>query len=486
MKTKKLGLCAFIMMILTSVFGVTNIGVGFYRMGYAAIPMFIIGGVLFFVPFLFMILEFGTGFKKEAGGIYSWMEKSVSSKYAFIGIMIWYASYVIWMFGKALSIWVPLSFVLFGKDLTTNTIMFNGIDYVPFLLGMLGIILIIIVNSAIKMGPSKFVKISAIGGISVVALNAILIFGGIIVFIIQGGHLNEAISLNALFVSPNPDYNSIMPYMGFVVFAVFAYAGVEAMGGVADELENPKRDLKRGILLSGIFIIICYIVGFLMVGAVMKWSDFPSNVSSLSALFLIMQNLGNNIGGELLGNILMRFTGLGIFLSYLGALIALSYAPLKQLLGATPKEFWPESFQKENKNGIRNKAINIQMLIVIMFLLVKSIVGLFNPDGANALFELVITMTNVGMTVPCLFLIYAWYKFRTNDSLEKDLIMIKRKYVPIITIITLVVVSFGNIFTIIYPFTIGDLSTGIWTIVGPFIFAILAVIIYNKSNKKIK
>ncbi|MEH8162571.1 hypothetical protein [Aeromonas allosaccharophila] len=64
MSAKKLKLGAFILMILTSVFGVTNIGIGFYRMGYAAIPMFVIGGLFFFIPFILMMIEFGTGFRK--------------------------------------------------------------------------------------------------------------------------------------------------------------------------------------------------------------------------------------------------------------------------------------------------------------------------------------------------------------------------------------------------------------------------------------
>ncbi|MEH8148655.1 hypothetical protein [Aeromonas veronii] len=79
MSAKKLKLGAFILMILTSVFGVTNIGIGFYRMGYAAIPMFVIGGLFFFIPFILMMIEFGTGFRKEAGGIFTWMRHSVST-----------------------------------------------------------------------------------------------------------------------------------------------------------------------------------------------------------------------------------------------------------------------------------------------------------------------------------------------------------------------------------------------------------------------
>ncbi len=57
MSAKKLKLGAFILMILTSVFGVTNIGIGFYRMGYAAIPMFVSGGLFLLIPCSLMMFE---------------------------------------------------------------------------------------------------------------------------------------------------------------------------------------------------------------------------------------------------------------------------------------------------------------------------------------------------------------------------------------------------------------------------------------------
>ncbi len=67
--------------------------------------------------------------------------------------------------------------------------------------------------------------------------------------------------------------------------------------GVSEDLKDPKKNLVKGIILSGIFIMVCYIVGFLLVGVSLSWSDFPENTSSLSALFLIMQNLGDTIAG---------------------------------------------------------------------------------------------------------------------------------------------------------------------------------------------
>ncbi len=472
---RKLTIAAFVLMILTSVFGVTNIGIGFYRMGYAAIPMFVLGGLLYFIPYLFMMIELGTGFKDSEGGIYTWMRETVSSRFAFYGIFMWYSSYIIWMFGKALNIWTPLSVALLGKDVTANM---N-----PMTLTFLGVILILGLTLLIFKGTSKFAKIASIGGISVIALNVILIFGGIIVFALNGFAFSEPLTMNALVQSPNADFTSPVAALGFVVFAVFAYGGTEAMAGIGDELENPERDLKRGILIAGAFIVLCYVIGFFMVGAIMPWNEFGENVNSLSALYMIMDNLGNAIGGPALGQFLMRFSGLGMFFSFFGAMITLMYAPLRQLIEATPKEFWPESFQKENEAGMLTGALKAQAIIVIIILLAKGLASMIDQAGASALFENIVTMTNVAMTLPYLFLIWSWYKFRTNDKFTPGLILIKGDFaIKFWLVMTFIMVLFGNVFTVISPFMAGDINTGIWTVAGPIFFVIIAAYIYNRKK----
>ncbi len=490
--TKKLTLMAFILMMLTSVFGVTNIGIGFYRMGYAAIPMFTIGGLFYFIPYIMMMVELATGFKGESGGIYTWMEKSVSVKFAFIGIMMWYSSYVIWMFGKALSLWVPLSFALFGKDITTTPVMIGNTDFGPFILGVIGILVILLMVKIVSAGAGRLAKITSIGGIAVISLNVILLVGGVFAIarnLMDGQMFQEALTTASLVNSPNPDYQSAIPFLGFVVFAVFAYGGTEAIAGVASDLENPERDLKRGIFLSGAFIVIAYILGFFMVGAALSWDMFGEGVNSLSALFLIMGHLGDSIvgtEGSLLGDIFTRFAGIGMFLSYVGALVALSYAPLKQMIEGAPKEFWPESFEEVNANGVRVGAVKVQAAIVIIFIAAKSILSLVDPEGAAKLYELIITMTNVGMTIPYVFLIVAWYRFRKNDDLNKDVILIKSNFmVTFCFLSTLILVMFGNLFTIASPFVAGDFTTGIWTVIGPIVFSIIALAIYSHGEKKL-
>ncbi|MGL6115503.1 MAG: amino acid permease, partial [Cetobacterium sp.] len=124
-RTKKLTLISLILMIFTSVFGFNNIPRSFYLMGYSAIPWYILSGILFFIPYAFMMAEYGAAFKKETGGIYSWMEKSVGSKYAFITTFMWYASYIIWMVNMSSGIWVIVSTAIFGNDLTSKLSLFG-------------------------------------------------------------------------------------------------------------------------------------------------------------------------------------------------------------------------------------------------------------------------------------------------------------------------------------------------------------------------
>ncbi|MGL5189664.1 MAG: amino acid permease, partial [Cetobacterium sp.] len=136
----KMKLIPLILMIFTSVFGFNNIPRSFYLMGYSAIPWYIFSGVLFFIPYAFMMAEYGSAFKKETGGIYSWMEKSVGPKYAFITTFMWYSSYVIWLVNISSGIWVVVSTAVFGKDLTHQLNLF-GLNSTQSM-GLLGVGLI--------------------------------------------------------------------------------------------------------------------------------------------------------------------------------------------------------------------------------------------------------------------------------------------------------------------------------------------------------
>lgn len=489
-KQKKLTLITLILMIFTSVFGFANMPRSFYLMGYGAIPWFILGGITYFVPFAFMMAEYGSAFKEEKGGIYSWMEKSVGPKFAFMGVFMWYASYVVWMINICSTIWIPLSNTILGID-TTSKWGILGLSSTQ-VLGILGVIWVTTTFLISRRGINKITKITSAGGIAVALLNIVLIIGAISVFILNKGQFKEAITSGMVFVnSPNPAYHSTISMLSFLVFALFAYGGIEAASGLVDQTENPEKTFPKGILIAAAIISVGYSSGIFLIGIFTNWTQSLSgeNVNMANVAYVVMNNLGYTLGSSLglsevisiqIGNWIARFVGLSMFLAITGAFFTLSYAPLKQLIEGTPAKLWPGKMSEIDKNDMPIGAMKIQTIIVAVMVLFISMGG----KNAKAFFEMLVLMTNVAMTLPYLFLSIAYVWFRKKDSIEKPFLVLKNKNIAmIIGIIVTIVVGFANFFTIIEPAIHGNYSSTIAMIAGPAIFIIAALRIYSNGEK---
>ncbi|MEB8418499.1 glutamate/gamma-aminobutyrate family transporter YjeM [Enterococcus casseliflavus] len=490
-KTKKLTLKSLILMIFTSVFGFTNIPRAFYLMGYASVFWYILAAITFFLPFAFMLSEYGAAFKDKKGGIYSWMAESFNPKFSFIGTFMWYASYIIWMVNVSSGIWIPLSNMIFGFDKTQQwTIL--GLTSVQTL-GVLAIIWILIITFISSRGLDSIKKITSIGGVSVALINIMLFLGALMILILNG-KMAQPLNVQELFLSPNADYTTMIQVFGFLVFAIFAYGGLEAIGGLVDETEHAEVTFPKGVAISSIVISIGYAVGIFMMGAFTNWifafTHFSDEEVTLgNVAYIAMNNLGYQLGQSLqlnetvsltIGTWISRYMGLSMFLALTGAFFTLIFSPLKQLIEGTPKEIWSE-YLTNTKNGLPINAMKVQAGIVIC------IIGLvsFGGSGAKYFFDILVSMTNVSMTIPYMFLSIAFIGFKMKKEIEKPFEVYKS---PIITNIAVVVVTFvvgfANVFTIIQPLMKGDIAGTIYSILGPVFFGIVAIIMYNQFEKK--
>ncbi|MGL4308016.1 MAG: glutamate/gamma-aminobutyrate family transporter YjeM [Cetobacterium sp.] len=488
---KKMTLIPLILMIFTSVFGFNNIPRSFYLMGYSAIPWYIFSGVLFFIPYAFMMAEYGSAFKNESGGIYSWMQKSVGPKYAFITTFMWYASYIIWLVNISSGIWIVVSTAIFGTDLTNKLNLF-GLNSTQSM-GVLGVLLMTAFTFIASKGLNKISKIASIGGIATTLLNLVLLFGALIVYINNGFKLAQPIESisTGFFVSPNSDFLSGLSIASFLVFAIFAYGGIEVVGGLVDKTENPEKTFPKGITIAAIVIAIGYAIGIFMVGMFTNW-DFlieKGNVHIGNFSYVCMENLGYQIAisfkantdtAIFIGKIMSRYMGISIVLCLTGAFFTLLYSPLKQLIEGTPKEMWP-SFVSKIENDMPKNAMWIQWAIVIVFVCGVT----FGGEGASKFFMKLTLMTNVAMTIPYLLIALAFPKFKNNQSIKKPFVIFKTAAsVKLATFFTVLLVGFANIATIIEPSFKGKYDDTIWMVIGPIFFTILALGIYKKYEIK--
>ncbi|MBQ1274659.1 MAG: glutamate/gamma-aminobutyrate family transporter YjeM [Cellulosilyticum sp.] len=483
---KKLTLTSLVLMIFTSVYGFANMPRAFFLMGYGAIPWYILGAITFFLPYAFMMAEYGAAYKNEKGGIYSWMNSSVGPKYAFIGTFMWYASYLIWQVNVSSSIWIPLSNAIFGED-RTGSLSLWGLNSTQ-VIGILGLIWIIVVTLISSQGINAIKKITSVGGSAITLLNILLIGGGLLILFLSGGNFSQPISgenVNIL-VSPNPSYQSTISILSFFTYAIFAYGGIEAVGGLVDQTEKAEVTFPKGVAIAAIVISIGYSVGIFSVGCFTNWNDILSSpdVNTANVTYVLMNHLGYQLGlsfgtstsvAQTIGNIFARITGLAMFLALSGASFTLIYAPLKQLIEGIPEHLFPNKLCSLDSKEMPFNAMIVQGIIVCILILLVS----FGGDNASAFFNKLIIMTNVAMTIPYMFLSIAFIFFKKNSKIHKPFEIYKTYTSALIaTIIVTFVVGIANVFSIIEPAIDGNWSNTLFAGGGPILFAIIAYILY--------
>jgi len=491
-----LGLMSLILMIFTSVYGFNNIPRSYYLMGYAAIPWFVIAGILFFIPFAFMVAEFGSAFRNETGGMYSWMCKSVGPKYAFIGTFMWYTSYVLWMVNVSSGIWVPVSNVIFGKDTTATWSLF-GSHFLSGsrLLGIMAVIFFIVITYFDSKGIDKISTVTSVGGTAVLTINIMVVIGSIIMIIARGGQLQQPFAgFESLKTPLNAAYQgSPIAILSFIVYALFAYGGIEAVGGLVDKTENPKKNFPKGIVIAALVIVVGYATLIMLVGSFTNYKQILGNdeITLGNVSYVIMSNFAAEIGKAFgatpetqlaLAHGFARVYACIMLLALMGAMFTLVYSPLKQIIDGTPKELWPGKMGETAEGGMPKNAMWIQCTIVSVMILLIS----FGGDTMQQFFLILTAMVNVGMTVPYMFISFAFPKFKKMKDVDRSFVVFKSQasaniwgYVVTLTLL------FANAFAIIQPALDGDVKTTFWSLSGPVIFGFAAWVIYTRYEKRL-
>ena len=488
---KKMSLIGLILMIFTSVFGFANSPSAYLLMGYSATPFYIFSALFFFIPFALMMAEMGSAYRKEEGGIYSWMNNSVGPRYAFISTFMWFSSYLVWMVSTAAKVWVPFSTFLFGMDKTQDWSL-AGLSATQ-VIGILAACWIIVITLVASKGINKIARVTAVGGIAVMCLNLVLLVASIVILCLNGGHFAQPIDFIS---SPNPDYQSGLAMLSFLVFAIFAYGGIEAVGGLVDKTDKPEKNFAKGIILAAIVISIGYALAIFLWGVSTNWQQTLSNktVNLGNITYVLMKNLGMTLGQAMqltpenavtMGTWFARVTGLSMFLAYIGAFFTLIYSPLKAIIQGTPKALWPVAMTRLNANNMPANAMWMQCALVCLFILLVS----FGGDTASAFYNKLTLMANVSMTLPYLFLALAFPFFKARQGLDRPFVIFKSRISTLLaTTIVVLIVAFANIFTVVQPvIEANDWSSALWMVGGPIFFSLLAMGIYeNYRCKRVK
>lgn len=487
---KKIGLANLTMMIFTCVFGFANTTVAYDQMGYASIIWYILAALFFFLPSSLMFAEYGSALKSAKGGIYSWLKVSIGEKMAFIGTFIWLCSWVVWMVSTAAKVWIPMSAFFFGSDKTQNWNFF-GLTSTQFV-GILAILWMIFVTYMGSRGVDKIAKVGAVGGTFVMILSGVFIVASLIIWICNHGAMMQPIhGLHSFVASPNPQFQSGVAVISFMVYAVFAYGGMESMGGVMDSVEKPEKTFPRALMIGMIVITVLYALMIFMWGMSTNWERVlgKENVNLGNISYALMNNVGLVLGSSLglshvtavlLGNLLTRFTGLAMWLAYIGSFFVMVYSPIKSFIMGSDPRLWPAKMTKLNKHDMPAFAMWMQAIVICVIIFAVS----FGGSAAQQFYLILTDMSNVATSAPYLFLVGAFPFFKKIKDLDRPFVFFKtQRAANWVSAIVWLVVAIGIIFTCLQPILDHDYQTAFWTVFGPIFFGLVAWAFYANAQK---
>ena len=489
-KAKKITTVGLVTMIITTIFGFGNVSNAYLQMGYGAIFWYALAGICFFFPCGLMMAEYGSAFKDAKGGIYSWLAGSIGERMAFIGTFVWLASWIVWMVSTASRVWITFSALIFGKDTTGSWSLF-GLNSTQTI-GLLGVVMILVVTFMSSRGMDAIAKIGSIGGVLTIVVNVIFIVVSFVVLFANHFQLAQPIhSVSDFMTSPNPSFQTTIAMISFVVYAIFAYGGMESLGSVTDNMDQPEKTFPRGLIIASVFTIGTYVLMIFMLG----WSiNYKSQMTSSSVnlgnvTYAVFNYLGIAMGNALgwshavaasFGVIMTRTVALAQTAGFLGALFILMYSPINAYIIGSDKRHWPAKLTELNKAEMPANAMWVQAIIVCVIVFLVA----FGGSAASRFYTILTDMANVSATAPYLFLVGAFPFFKKKHYEQSFEVFKNHTWTTILVCFVEVILLVGILFTFAEPLIEHDYETAFWTIAGPFFFALVAFLFYQVAGKR--
>lgn len=491
-KKTKIGFWSFVSMVFMTVYGLRNGQQIYYQMGYASITYVILGVILFFLPYTFMISEMSSAFSSKSGGLFSWMKEAVGVRFSTVGAFLWYISAIIWWFSTS-SIVITFSTMIYGKDISEQWRIF-GLSNTGTT-AIIGVIWFLFIVFFCRRGLKSITLLTNISMIITIVMHIVILGGGLLVFALSGFKFAQTFdfgSVTSYFTGPNTSYNSVFAMFGFLVFAIFILGGMESSGGLIDKVENPKKNVPKAMVLSGIIISVLYILIVVICGMVLNWNEtFNQPTVNLFnySIYMVQQQffkLGIYLGmsqaaSVQLGLWINRITTWFTFIALLNLPLVL-YSPIKQIFEGLPQGMLPEFITKKNKYGVTENALYIQAAIIILAMLA---IG-FGGNSANTVYNNLTFMVTITTSIPWAFIVFSYIKFKLDDNIKKEYQFFSKTWGVIIGCITLLTLIVADVFSIIEPFIDGNLQKGIWIVSGPIIFGLIGFILAQRYHIRMK
>jgi amino acid transporter len=216
--------------------------------GQSSISLWVLAAVLFFVPTAYVIVELSTRFPEE-GGLYVWTKEAFGDFHGFVAGWTYWV-YTIFYFPGLLLASSAMSAYVGGPEyawLAENRTF--------LLVGSLLMLAVAVWLNIIGLHIGKWLQNA--GGVGTYVPLMMLVA----VAVVLGWRHGSVTHFTRAAMWPHWDWDTV----NFWPQLAFAFAGLELVSTMSEEVKNPQRTFPRAIFASGALIAIMYIAGTIAV-----------------------------------------------------------------------------------------------------------------------------------------------------------------------------------------------------------------------------
>ena len=350
--------------------------------------------VAFCVPYGMISAELGTTYQSE-GGLYDWVKRAFGPKWA--GRVAWnyWINFPLWIASLA----TALTDIVLGMfDVNLNIYIILAIQ--------LAYIWLVTFLSTKRVGESKGVV--NLG----TAIKIFLLLGigalGIYSVIKTGQSANPINGIGDLI----PKFN--LENMSFISIILFNFMGFEVVGTWANDMDNPKKDIPKALIIGGLLMAIFYVLPATGFNIALK-PDVVANMDPENVVE-VLTTLFTSVGiGATIVKALVYVGGFMFIYTFIANIASWSFGVNEVAKYAAEDGSMPKMFTKTNKEGVPSNAAIINGIVASLIVIAGAVANHIS-EGFGAGFSLFFCLSWITLLVSYIPMFLAFLKLRKTDA----------------------------------------------------------------------
>ena len=418
--------------------------------------------VAFCVPYGMISAELGTTYQSE-GGMYDWVKRAFGAKWASRVAWNYWINFPLWIASLAVAVTDVIAGI-FEIELSIVWLLVLQLGY-TWLVSFLG---------TKRIGESKWIV--NIGTFFKIAFMLGLGILGIYVFIKTGESANPITSVSDLL--PSLD----LAGLAFLSVIIFNFLGFEVVATFADDMENPKKEIPKALIVGGALMALFYILPATGINIAMTMEQ--AEASGITESFMILlTNLGVN--PDLVRAVVIA-VGLMFIYTMVANIVSWSFGVNSVAKYSADDGGLPKIFSKTNKEGVPYMASIMNGIVATGIIIVGLILGNISESASN-LFWTFFSLSLVTLLLSYVPLFLSFLKLRKTDKTPRVYkVGGSDGFIKVFAIIPMVLLVLAIIFTLFGDFSAEYIEGNLPLIVGVIVSLIIQEILASrvKETKK--